>query len=299
MGKVLYEKNARFRDCMHRMDAIALELSGLSVVNTLYNDGRNKAEVFEQLSLSNPAIFMVEYALAQTLINANTFPDLVLGTSMGTFAAAAVSGCLSMEDALNAVIKQAQIFEENCVKGSMIAILADQSLYHQEDALRSNSHIASFNFPTHFVISIVHDRVSRVENFLREKQITYQKLPVNFAFHSPWIDEARIPTQLFFQSLEFKPASIPIVCCAHTTILNQLPPNFFWDVAQEPVRFQQTIGNLERDGHYQYIDVGPAGTLATFLKYGLPKQSSSKVFTIMTPFGQDLENLAAVINATH
>jgi hypothetical protein len=51
---------------------------------------------------------------------------------------------------------------------------------------------------------------------------------------------------------------------------------------------------LEQQGAHRYIDVGPAGTLATFLKYGLPPTTRSTVQAILTPFGGDQKNLTAV-----
>lgn len=293
MGQVFYEKNTDFRNAMLDMDAIVKDLAGFSVVDALYHENRNKAEVFDQLAVSHPAIFMIEFALARSLMNANVIPDLTLGTSLGTYAAAAIAGCLSLEDALKVVVRQVKIFEEHSAQGAMIAILADQSLF-SEEILRENGHIASYNFPTHFVVSLAQDKVDVVEQFLKQKQITFQRLPVRYPFHSPWIADARSPMLELLQSIDLKPASIPVVCCAQNGIFNHLPSDFFWRIAHEPIHFQQTIANLERDGTYQYIDVGPAGTLATFLKYGLPKTSTSKAFTIMTPFGRELDNFAAV-----
>jgi hypothetical protein len=52
---------------------------------------------------------------------------------------------------------------------------------------------------------------------------------------------------------------------------------------------------LEEQGPRRYIDVGPAGTLATFLKYGLPATTESTVHAILTPYGFDEKNLAALV----
>lgn len=293
MGQALYQEKPNFREWMRRMDAIVFDLSGYSVVDTLYNNSHGKNEIFDRTLLSHPAIFMVQYALAQTLIEADIKPDMTLGTSLGAFAAAAIAGYFSVEDALKAVVNQAKIFEAHCQKGGMIAILAAPQLY-QENILKNNSEIASYNFSTHFVISAKHDRLKEIEAFLREKHLTFQRLPVSFAFHSQWIEEAKAPYQNYLQSLPHKSATIPMVCCASSTTLNSLTPDYFWTIAREPIRFQQTIAQLEIDGTYEYIDVGPAGTLATFLKYALPSTSTSTVLQTLTPFWFDLKKFTAI-----
>jgi hypothetical protein len=76
-----------------------------------------------------------------------------------------------------------------------------------------------------------------------------------------------------------------------------LPGDFFWRIVRQPIRFRDTIALLERRGACRYIDVGPGGTLATFVKYGLPAGSRSTTHPILTPFGQDQKNLAALFTA--
>lgn len=117
MGKELYDNDAVFRGSMVRLDDVVRQLCGKSVIEALYSETRGKAEPFDRTLLTHPAIFMVEYSLAQTLMEAGVWPDLVLGVSLGSFAAAAVAGFINVEDALTAVMRQAIAFEECCEPG--------------------------------------------------------------------------------------------------------------------------------------------------------------------------------------
>src|SRR6266571_5342822 len=85
MGRQLFDENPVFREWMMRLDALAHAATGRRVVNAIYGSG--KAEIFDQTSLTHPAIFMVEFALAQCLIAQGTRPDMTLGSSLGSFAA--------------------------------------------------------------------------------------------------------------------------------------------------------------------------------------------------------------------
>lgn len=63
-----------------------------------------------------------------------------------------------------------------------------------------------------------------------------------------------------------------------------------WGTVRKPIEFERTIAELEKRGPRYYVDVGPAGTLATFLKYALPSTSVSKMYSILSPFGMELKN---------
>lgn len=293
MGRSLYDNNATFREWMIRLDEIARPSAGVSVIETLYSDLRRKGEPFDRTLLTHPAIFMVEYSLAQALIHAGVTPDMVLGVSMGSFAAAAVAGFIGVEDALTAVLRQAMALEECCEPGGMIAVLADPALF-AEDSLGGRSELAAVNFSSHFVVSARQAELAEIEAVLKKRNVGHQRLPVSFPFHSQWIDNAKAPFESFMRSIPCKQGQLPLVCCDQTAILSDLSEDYFWNVVRQPIRFRETTARLEQQGARRYIDVGPAGTLATFLKYGLPATTTSTMHAILTPYGVDQRNFATV-----
>lgn len=296
MGRELFDYDSAFREWMIRLDGIAKEASGRSVIETIYSDARGKGDPFDRTLLTHPAIFMVEYSLAQSLIQAGIKPDMVLGASLGSFAAAAVADFIDVEDALKAVIRQAMAFEERCELGGMIAVLADPALF-AEDFLSGRSELAAVNFSTHFVVSAGWNDLARIEAALKERDIGYQRLPVSFPFHSQWIEKAKAPFESFMRSIRSARGRLPLACCDQATILFDLSDDYFWNVVRRPIRFRETIERLEREGARRYIDLGPSGTLATFLKYVAPAITRSTAHAILTPYGLDRKNLAALLAA--
>src|SRR5260370_39260695 len=97
-------------------------------MGTLYPATHGKGDPFDPTLLTHPAIFMVEYSLAQTLIHAGVWSDMVLGVSLGSFAAATVAGFIVLEDALTAVMRQSIALKEYCEPWGMTAVLADPGL---------------------------------------------------------------------------------------------------------------------------------------------------------------------------
>jgi acyl transferase domain-containing protein len=293
MGRALYDGDDTFREWMIELDDIAQEASGRSVIETLYSDAYCKGDPFDRTLLTHPAIFMVEYSLAQSLMRAGVRPDIVLGASLGSFAAAALAGFVGVEDALTAVMRQAIALEECCEPGGMIAVLADPALF-AEDFLGGRSELAAVNFSSHFVVSARQAELAEIEADLMKRNVGYQRLPVSFPFHSQWIDDAKSPFESFMRSIQRKRGWLPLACCDQATTLYELSDDYFWNVVRRPIRFRETTARLERQGANLYIDVGPSGTLATFLKYGLPASADSTAHAILTPYGFDQKNLAAL-----
>lgn len=295
MGSRLFAEDPVFRSTMNRLDELATRALGASVVRTVYDPARNKADLFDDTRFTSPAIFMLELALAHTLIARGLRPDILLGVSLGTFAALAVSGCFEPERVLEAIIAQAHTFHEHCPAGSMLAIMHDPKLYDGTPLLRDNADLAGVNFHSHFVISATTVALSEIEAFLRARQISFQRLAVSRPFHSRWIDQARQSSLRLFASLNPTPLRMPIVCCAQAQILQSVESDALWRVAREPIRFERTVAFLEARGPSRYVDVGPSSTLATLLKYALPPTSTSRAVGIISPFSDEGFALERVI----
>jgi bacillaene synthase trans-acting acyltransferase len=296
MGRELYDNDKTFREWMIRLNNIVRDLCGRSVIEVLYSDAHRKADLFERTLLTHPAIFMVEYSLAQSLIRSGVTPDMVLGVSLGSFPAAAVAGFIDVEDALTAVVRQAIFLEQCCETGGMTAVLADSELF-QEEFINCRSELAAVNFSSHFVISAKRPELETIESALKIRNISYQRLPVSLPFHSRWIDKAQASFESFMRSIQCKQGALPLVCCQQNSVLSNLCDGYFWSVVRCPIRFYETIANLENRGSYRYIDVGPAGTLATFVKYATTAAAASRIQAILTPFGCDQNNLAALLRS--
>jgi bacillaene synthase trans-acting acyltransferase len=294
MGRALYECDPAFRRYLQRLDALARDHGAGNVLDAILCEGESIA--FEHTLVTHPAIFMLEYALALRLIEGGIVPDVVFGASLGTFAAAAVAGCMDENTAMAAVVAQAQAFERYCAPGGMISILDAPSLYDEHPFLHRNSELAAVNFSTHFSVAAPTAALDLIEEELKRRNIVHQRLAVSFAFHSRWIDAAREPYLNSIHGLPLYRSTLPIARSdtpSKTTFVTTHED--LWHVARRPIQFCDAVNFLEREGACRYIDVGPSGTMATFLKYALPRGSSSTMHPIITPYRRDERNLAAVL----
>ena len=296
MGKDLWESHPVFRTQMERGDAIVQSLLGRSVLDELYSNPVSAP--FEDLAISHPALVMVENALFATLLSEGVEPDCVWGSSAGEFAAGIAARVWSLESALAASVEQAIQVVRLCPPGGMLAILGPPSLYESSHVIREHTSLAGVNFNSHFVVSGPKVNVGLVERFISDTGKSCQRLGVPFAFHSAGIDLAEGSFARFCKTLpEFKPPQVAYFSGMTARYLTEIPRSYFWDVVRQPMKFYEGVTRLEQDQSSVFVDCGPAGTLATFIKYGLNAHSQSKVFSTMTGYHQGTVNLEILKNS--
>lgn len=291
MGRELFEKNKIFKHYMQQGDKLIHEMIGQSILEHLYNPQKLKSEPFSRLLFTHPTIFIFEYALTQVLLENKIEPNFVLGTSIGEITAGHIANILDLQTSLEITVKQAQIIEEQCQKGAMIAILADQSLYQTKSYLNQRSELAGVNFPTHFVISGEKENIQYITEQLKSEKIAFQLLPIEYAFHSRLMDSAKNSFITWAQRITLNKPIYHLISSAYGKLI-EFKKEHVWDCIRLPIIFEETIQKIENQHSAIYIDVGGSGTLATFVKYNIGNNSSSKYLPLITPFGNDENNLA-------
>jgi len=296
MAAAFYQENPLFRRHLDRLDAKAVALMGASVVEHLYQPGKTLRDAFTLTRFSHPGIYMIECALANTLADLGVVPDVLMGSSMGTFVAAAIAGCIDQEDALAIVIEQARLLERHCETGAMLAVLAPPSLFDEVWWLHARTELAGINMPNHFVVSGREHDIAEAKRLLEERGIVCQQLNVSYAFHSRHIHGLRPHFLAALGTTRLTPSQLPIICSARAAPVSEFTYEDLWNIAVKPIRFRDSVALLESEGSHHYIDLGPSGTLATFVKYCLGRDSRSTTHTILTPFGNEGPNLRAVVD---
>ncbi|MFG1731730.1 acyltransferase domain-containing protein [Paenibacillus sp. GM2FR] len=299
MGKELYRDQPVFRHWIQKLDQYYYQISGKSVTRELYENNYPISRPFDSLPFTHPAIFMIEYALAQVFMEYQIFPDYVLGTSLGEFASCTVAGSMDYNAALEHVIAQAEIIQNHCEPGGMIAILDQVSLYRSESILYQNCEIASVNFDTHFVISGGVSALSEVESYLRDRNIMAQRLPIRHGFHSKWIDPAGPYYKRHVSSLALKSPHTTVISSFSGQRVAAFEPEYLWNMVREPIRFRDALKSLMPLEDKIFVDLGPGGTLATFIKHNhqmFGSHEARNIHTVLSPFHKDIHRLEQVIS---
>ncbi len=295
MANQLFEQDKVFKDWMHELDDLVKQELGESVVTRIYAEDKKKSDPFDEILYTHPAIFMVEYALAQSLAAKEIHPAMVLGASLGELTAAAFTGVMTLPDAVKTVIKQATLYDRSCPPGVMIAVLAPVDLYHDSPLLRSCSEIAGVNGAEHFVLSTLNSNVGKVQDFLNGANVVFQLLPVKQAFHSSYIDPICEPFSRTVCHIVTSPSAVPFVSCLTAGRQEQFDSQYFWDVVRKPIRIADTLRWLEAQDNYHYIDIGPSATFANFARQHINSGSNSLTSPILPLFGSEVKQLSRLV----
>eukprot|EP00928_Gymnodinium_smaydae_P004000 TRINITY_DN11406_c0_g2_i2.p1 TRINITY_DN11406_c0_g2~~TRINITY_DN11406_c0_g2_i2.p1 ORF type:complete len:2568 (+),score=644.11 TRINITY_DN11406_c0_g2_i2:184-7887(+) len=285
MGRGLYDKEPVFRDAMDRCAKILEPLLPVPLLEVLYPaksssqpDGPN---LLDQTQYSQPAIFCLQYALAELWRSRGVLPCAVLGHSVGEYCAAVVSGVMSLEDGLRLIAARGRLIADCCESGgAMLAVFASED--QVESALAKvgsgakDVAIAAVNGPKLVVISGPSAEAQRVA---AETGATRKPLNVSHAFHSPMMTPAVEPFRKEIASAQLgKPSGR-----FFSTLLGQeaqgvdlSDPEYWARHIPGTVRFSAAMEALDAALQPEaYLEIGSSPTLANMAKRFLRKSSAS------------------------
>jgi acyl transferase domain-containing protein len=291
MGRELWEGEPVFRQFIERADRLVQELINESLVDVIYRQRADRFAPFHRLLHTHPGILMFECAIAEVLISRGLCPDYLLGYSLGEYACLVVSGAISFEDALVALVKQAELIEYCVPRGQMLAILDSADLIERHPEAFRRCVAVACNSPRNFVISAPTEALTQLQQFLKAEGILSMELPVDYPFHTPQIDVVRTVSEAILGQVRISPPQVPIVTAEQGAFLQEPSAKHLWDVTRNFVDFAKTIRQLEASGPYLYVDLGPSGSMATAVKYNLVQGSQSEFLIVSSPFGHEAKNL--------
>ncbi len=299
MGRELYDRHPRFRMWMEHCDEIAGPLIGGSLCDVLYRDG-DKSQPFDRLLHTNPALIAFEYSLARVMMEAGATPGYLLGYSLGELGAAIVGGALTIEQGLGFVVDYARLIEAESPPATMLAVVDVPDVDTRYAEAFAGCWVTARNFDRHVVVTGPVAAIRRLRDALSRDAVMHQTLAVNYGFHT----EMQQPLEAAFMAmagrLDFKPLRIPVVSCRDGAVYDRDTdtagwPQRFWATFRHPVAFDATVRGLLDRGDFHFVDVGPSGTLATFVKYLLPAGSASLFSDVINPFGRDVQTYAGAL----
>jgi len=294
MGMDLYADDPAFREAMDRCSAHIAHAIGLSLSELIFRPRQDRFEPFDRLLHTHPALFSIQFSLAHTLLSRGLRPDMILGYSLGEWVAYTLADVIPAETVLDLLVRQARAIEAELPAGGMLAVLDSLDLLDRHPEWFRETWVAAHNFDRHFVISGSTVAIDLVESELKQRSISTQRLPVSYAFHSPALDRLRAGCMASLQSVRRNSPSTRLFSSRGEEVTHSSPAEVLWRALREPVAFHRVVSLLEVGDPPTYIDCGPTGSLANFVKYNLPRQAHRRCISIVTPFGRNLEKLSAL-----
>jgi [acyl-carrier-protein] S-malonyltransferase len=267
MGKDHYSENEQFVSIVDR----ANQVLGFDLKEIMFEGPEEK---LKQTEFTQPAIFLHSVALYNTL-EAN--PDMAAGHSLGEFSALVACGALQFDDALKIVRRRGELMQQagESNPGTMAAIIGmddevvEKVCQQATDEVGKEVISANYNCPGQLVISGDVDAVEKAVELAKEEGCRLAKvLPVSGAFHSSLMQPAYDGLKDGLESLKISKPDCPIYSnytAEPTTDPEEIRSNVLNQLLN-PVRWTQTLKNMQKNGADSFVEVGPGKVLQGLVK---------------------------------
>ncbi|HEX2909582.1 MAG TPA: SDR family NAD(P)-dependent oxidoreductase [Chloroflexia bacterium] len=276
MGYELYQSAPLFRQTLDRCDQLLQPYLQPSLLEVLFAEaGSPQANLLDQTAYTQPALFALEYALAQLWQSWGVRPDYLLGHSLGEYVAACLAGVFSLEEGLRLVAKRAKLMQALPAGGAMAAVFAPPSqVQGLLAAYGQRLSLAAVNTANEVVVS---GEEAALEEFLAEsgeRGIKGRRLTVSHAFHSALMEPMLAEYEQVLKEVKFSRPRVGLISNLSGELVEGSEvsePGYWLKHLREAVQFEGGIKTLAKEGCEIFVEVGPKATLL-----GLGKQSHSE-----------------------
>ena len=259
MGRQLYQSEPVFGTAIDRCDRI-LAKNGINLIELLYSGAEN-TKAIDQTANTQPVLFSVAYALTELWRAWGVFPDVVMGHSIGEYAAAVCAGIMDLQDGLRLLAARGRLMQALPSGGGMFSAMA--SVRQVEPLLSGDVEIAAINGPESTVISGPLTALKTVVEQLESQGIKTKQLPVSHAFHSKLMEPMLAEFEQLASSISYRTSEISIVSSMTGQLANveMANPDYWIEQIRQPVKFSTAMVSLMDDGCNTFVEIGPKPTL--------------------------------------
>ena len=282
MGQNLYKTEPIFKLYIDKCLSIVKEILPYPITE---QDILGLTEKINQTSVTQPALFIIEYSLAQYLIELGVKPDAMIGHSIGEYVAACIGGVFSLESALRLVITRGQLLQ-SLPNGKMLAVsLAQNQIKEYIETYKID--IAAINSHDSCIISGSDEVINTLSDIFSAKKIAHKYLHTSHAFHSQMLDPILDSYRLEVSKVKLKPNNIPFISnltgdwVEDKQVVN---PDYWVKHLRSTVLFAKGLNCIfENNDLYNslILEIGPSQVLTSIIKQCQSKQEKTIILPLM------------------
>jgi len=299
MGRELYESEDVFRDAVDRCAECLQGHLRLDIRSVVYPNGAESVARAEQqineTSVTQPAIFTLEYALACLWMSWGIKPSLLIGHSVGEYVAAVLAEVFSLEDALGILASRARLMQ-NLPGGSMLAVRRGAS--ELEGTLPEGVAIAAINSPVLTTLSGPTPELQKLQEKFEAEGVFCRLLPTSHAFHSSMMDPIVEPFTKIAGGVPHQKPTLPWISTYTGTWIDKEngPDGAYWSgQLRRTVRFGQAIETALQAGATMFLEVGPGQALTQLIRQQTTKPKNLVAVTSLGPNDGNPADLKAML----
>ena len=300
MGKELYDVEPVFKqafdECVELLRPIMQEdIREIIFADKKSTDAKDK---IHNTYYAQPAIFIIEYALAKLWISRGINPIAFVGHSIGEYVAAHLSGLFGLRDGLFLVFNRARLMAD-LPRGSMLAVRCSEEKILP--LLPADISLAAINGPASTVVSGPAKSITEFSKFLLTRKIANTAIRTSHAFHSAMMDSVVFPFEKIVASVHIERPGIPIVSTLTGKWVQgdeMMTPGYWSRQLRSPVRFSDALKTMSEIGHPVFLETGPGKTLTMLVRQQANKnavpcvasidseENKSEIFSLLQATGE-------------
>ncbi|MBX3328836.1 MAG: SDR family NAD(P)-dependent oxidoreductase [Nitrospira sp.] len=283
MGRGLYAQEPIFREQVDRCAAVLAPHIGMDIKSVLFEESATDSERLNRTAFTQPALFVVEYALAKLWMSLDVHPQGMIGHSIGEYVAACLSGVFSLEDALRLVAVRGRLMQR-MPPGSMLAVSMPEA--DAISILHEDLDLAAINAPNQCVLSGSESSITNLQEALTRKGVQSVRLQTSHAFHSRMMDPLLESFKTQVAGVARHAPTIPWVSNVTGDWIapSQATDPLYWaDHLRRTVRFADGIETLCRKPERILLEVGPGRTLCTLAQQQIDGRPVTALTSLSKP----------------
>ncbi len=300
MGRELYRREPVFRQQVDRCCLILHDVLGCDLRQALWPEREDEAAAarLAATAVAQPALFVVEYALARLWMAWGVQPAALLGHSVGEYTAACLAGVFSLEEALALVAERGARMAE-LPPGAMLAVALPEE--EVVGLLGSELSLAAVNAPERVVVSGPERAVEELAGKLHRRGLPCRRLATSHAFHSAAVEPILPSFAARVRAAEPKPPRIPFLSNVTGTWITPeeaTDPDYWTRHLRGTVRFAAAVRKLAETPAGVYLEVGPGHALCALVRRNLgPSASGELTVSSLAQGGEEGSEIASLRRA--
>lgn len=259
MARQLLAGMPAFRRSLFRGDERMRELLGFSVIDHLLTPDQDTW--IDDMQVVQPLLFCVQTALAQAWRSVGVEPDVVLGHSIGEFAAAYLAGALDFDDASLLAATHARLVQRFAVGhgDSMVVTIGADELTQHLAAADGRVVVAGDNGPTSTLVSGPVAELEALRARLAADGIVSHLVRMGYAAHSPMVEPVLAPLRAALEQIVARESTIPMISTVTGELLadHALGSDYWVDNVRQQSRFAAAVRTLADSGVDIVIELSP------------------------------------------
>ena len=259
MARELFDTEPVFADTVRRCAEAVDPMLPRPLLDVLLSSDREAVETLRHTSFAQPAIFAVEMGLARLWQSWGIDPDVVLGHSVGQYAAACVAGVFTLEDGARLIAERGRLFGSLPAGGRMVAVFADPEYVVGAAESFPRVSVGAYN-GRNTVLSGPSEDLEQIVATCSQDGTRCTWLETSHAFHSELLDPVLDEFESFAAQFAYAAPALPLVCNRTGAVLTTETPlnaQYWRKHSRQPVQFTESVATVAALGCSVLMEIGP------------------------------------------